>query len=79
MQSILIEYINCFAWNYKEMLGLGMEVAAHKLAINPSFPLVKQALRKMKFDLEEKVIEETKKLIEVGFIREKSTRTGLLV
>ena len=53
------------------MLGLDMEVTAYKLAINPSFPSVKQAPRKMKFNLEEKTIEETKKLIETGFIREK--------
>ena len=70
IQSILVEYIDCFAWNYNEMPGLDMEVAAHKLAINPNFPPVKQAPRKMKFDLEEKVIEETKKLIEAGFVRE---------
>ena len=52
------------------MPGLDMEVAAHKLTINPNFPPVRQAPRKMKFDLEEKVIEETKKLIKVGFVRE---------
>ena len=70
IQSILVEYIDCFAWSYKEMPGLDMEVAAHKLTINPKFSPVKQVPRKMKFDLEEKVIEETKKLIEAGFIRE---------
>ena len=71
IQSILVEYIDCYAWNYKEMPGLDMEVAVHKLAINSNFPPVKQAPRKMKFDLEEEVIAETKKLIEAGFIREK--------
>ena len=52
------------------MPGLYMKVAAYKLAINPSPLLVKQAPQKVKFDLEEKVINETKKLIEAGFIRE---------
>ena len=42
IQSILVEYIDCFAWNYKEMPGLDMEVAAHKLAINLTFSPVKQ-------------------------------------
>ena len=36
-QSILEVYIDCFAWSYKEMLGLDMEVATHKLATDPSF------------------------------------------
>ena len=52
------------------MLGPNTKVAMHKLAINPRFPPVKQALTKMKFDLEQKVIEKAKKLIEVGFIGE---------
>ena len=56
------------------MPGLDVEVAMHKLAIDPSFLPVKHAPKKVKFDmkldLEEKGIEETKKLIEVGFIGE---------
>ena len=37
IQNILVEYIDCFAWSYKEMRGLDLEVAAHKLVINLSF------------------------------------------
>lgn len=70
VRNILIEYIDCFSWSYKEMSGLDIEVIVHKLAINPKFSLEKQTSRKIKFDLEEKFINETKKLIEAGFIRE---------
>ncbi|XP_039118805.1 uncharacterized protein LOC120254858 [Dioscorea cayenensis subsp. rotundata] len=51
IQTILAEYIDYFAWSYKQMIGLDTEVAVHKLAINPNFQLVKQAPIKMKFDL----------------------------
>ncbi|XP_039130916.1 LOW QUALITY PROTEIN: uncharacterized protein LOC120267326 [Dioscorea cayenensis subsp. rotundata] len=68
-KALLKEYIDCFAWNYNEMPGLENEVAVHRLAIDPNVTPVKQAPRKMKFVLEEKVIEETKKLIEANFYR----------
>ncbi|KAM0875517.1 hypothetical protein ACQ4PT_036740 [Festuca glaucescens] len=45
-RSFLMEYRDCFAWNYKEMPGLDPRVATHKLAIDPHHrPVVKgQAL-----------------------------------
>ena len=52
------------------MPGLDPEVAAHKLKIDPQFKPVKQAPRRMRVELEEKVVAETKKLIEAGFVRE---------
>jgi hypothetical protein len=41
--------------------------------MDPTFKLIKQAPRRMRIKLEEKVIEETKKLIDAGFIREEET------
>ena len=53
------------------MPGLDTEVAIHiKLSTNPNFLPIKQATRKMKFDFNEKVIEETKKLIKATFTKE---------
>ncbi|KAM0891957.1 hypothetical protein ACQ4PT_026069 [Festuca glaucescens] len=34
-RCFLMEYRDCFAWNYKEMPGLDPRVATHKLAIDP--------------------------------------------
>ena len=52
------------------MPGLDPTVAVHKLTIRPDTNSVKQAPRRMTLDLEEKVVSETKKLIEANFIRE---------
>lgn len=43
--------------------------AVHKLKIDPNVQPVKQAPRRMRIELEEKVVIETKKLIEAGFIQ----------
>jgi hypothetical protein len=40
-RSFLMEYRDCFAWNYKEMPGLDPRVATHKLAIDPHHRPVK--------------------------------------
>ena len=52
------------------MPGLDPAVAVHKLAINPEATPVNQAPGRMRLELEEKVIAETKKRIEAGFFRE---------
>ncbi|XP_020081530.1 uncharacterized protein LOC109705200 [Ananas comosus] len=70
LKTLLTEFKDCFAWSYKEMPGLNPEVAVHKLAIDSQAHPVKQAPRRMRVDLEEQIIAETKKLIEAGFIRE---------
>jgi hypothetical protein len=73
LKTFLKEYMDCFAWSYKEMLGLDPKVAVHYLKIDPTFKPVKQASRQMRIELEEKVMEEIKKLIDIGFIREEET------
>lgn len=52
------------------MPGLSPEVAVHKLSINTKMQPVKQAPRRMRLEVEEQVVAETKKLIDAGFIRE---------
>ena len=51
------------------MPGLDTGVVVQKLTINLNFLLVKQVQKKIKFNLEEKIIEEIKKQIEMDFIR----------
>jgi RNase H-like domain found in reverse transcriptase/Reverse transcriptase (RNA-dependent DNA polymerase) len=70
LKTFLRGYMDCFAWSYKEMPGLDPKVAVHYLKIDPTFRPIKQAPRRMRVELEEKVVEETKKLINAGFIRE---------
>jgi hypothetical protein len=66
LKALLLKYADCFAWSYEEMPGLD----PHKLKIDPNVQPVKQAPRRMRIELEEKVVIETKKLIEAGFIQE---------
>jgi Reverse transcriptase (RNA-dependent DNA polymerase) len=73
LKRLLLEYVDCFAWSYEEMPGLDPQVAVHQLKINYETKPIKQAPRQMRIELEEKVIEETKKLIKAGFIREEET------
>jgi hypothetical protein len=68
LKTFLKGYKDCFVWSYKEMPGLNPNVAVHYLKINPTFKPNKQASRRMRIELEEKVVEETKKLIDAGFI-----------
>lgn len=56
--------------NYKEMPSLDPKVAVHKLKIKEDVIPVKQAPRRMRVELEEQVIAETRKLIDASFVRE---------
>ncbi|NAU72096.1 RNA-directed DNA polymerase, partial [Klebsiella pneumoniae] len=68
--ELLCEFKDCFAWNYIEMPGLAPEVAVHRLDIQSDAIPVKQPPRRMRLEIEQQVVTETKKLIEAGFIRE---------
>jgi hypothetical protein len=69
-REFLMELHDCFAWSYKEMLGLDPQVATHRLAIDPRFRPVKQAPRRFRPELQDDIIAEVEKLINAGFIRE---------
>jgi len=69
-RSFLMEYRDCFAWSYKEMLGLDPRVATHKLAIDPHIRPIKQQPRRLHPELEDDVITEVNKLIVAGFLKE---------
>lgn len=70
LKSLLLEFKDCFAWTYKEMLGLDRNVAIHKLAINPNAIPIKQAPRRIRVGLEKHIIAQTMKLIDEGFVTE---------
>ncbi|PKA49438.1 hypothetical protein AXF42_Ash016627 [Apostasia shenzhenica] len=52
------------------MPELSPEIAIHRLAINPQASPIKQTPRRMRLEVETKVIAETRKLMEADFIRE---------
>nr|GLL21809.1 uncharacterized protein LOC109154689 [Ipomoea trifida] len=68
--ELLKEYIDVFAWTYKEMPGLDPKVAVHRLAVKKTCCPVKQAQRRFRPKLIPSIEGEVNKLIEAGFIRE---------
>nr|GMD16150.1 uncharacterized protein LOC109154689 [Ipomoea batatas] len=69
--TLLKEYIDVFAWTYKEMPGLDPKVAVHRLVVKKACRPVKQAQRRFRPELIPSIEGEVNKLIEVNkFIRE---------
>ncbi|XP_070035316.1 uncharacterized protein [Nicotiana tomentosiformis] len=65
----LFAYKDVFAWSYDDMPGLSTDLVAHKLPTDPTFPPVKQKLRKFKTDMSVKIKEEITKQLEAKVIR----------
>nr|CAH66649.1 OSIGBa0146I21.6 [Oryza sativa]CAH66655.1 OSIGBa0092J07.1 [Oryza sativa] len=67
--ELLKEYVDCFAWEYHEMLGLSRELVEHRLPIKPGFRPYKQPPRHFNPLLYDRVKEEIDRLLKAGFIR----------
>ena len=52
------------------MPGLDPKLVTYKLNVDSKAKYVKQPTRKYRFDVEEKIKTEVKKLLKVGFIKE---------
>ena len=69
IQKLCHEFKEVFAWTYRDMPGLDPSIATHKIPINEDAHPVKQKLRRMRPDIQNKVKQEIVKLLEAGFIR----------
>jgi len=58
-----------FAWFYKNMPGVGWNIAEHKTPLYLDNKPVKQKLRRMKLEWALKLNEEFQKQLDIGFIR----------
>jgi hypothetical protein len=67
--ALLKEYVDCFAWNYTEMLRLSQEFGEHRLPIKDGFKLYKQHPRRFNFIIYDRVKEEINWLLQAGFIQ----------
>jgi hypothetical protein len=66
--ELLRKYIDCFAWNYQEMLGLSRDLVQHRLSIKAGFRPFKQQARRynpLMYDW----IKEIDQLLKTNFIR----------
>jgi hypothetical protein len=54
---LLKEYVDCFAWNYIEMLGLSRELVEHRLPIKDGFKPYQQRSRRFNSTIYNRVKE----------------------
>jgi hypothetical protein len=66
--KLLRDYVDCFAWNYREMPGLRQELFEHQLPIKFGFRPYKQPARRFNPIIHDQVKEEMERLLNVGFI-----------
>jgi len=66
--ELLKEYVDVFAWSYRDKPGLDTDIVVHRLPLKPECLPVKQKLRRTRPDMALKIKEEMHKQIDVGFL-----------
>ena len=66
--QLLHEYVEIFAWSYKDMLGLDTDIVIHHLPTKEDFPPVKQRVQRMRPKISEKIKAEVMKQFNTGFL-----------
>jgi len=59
--ELLEEYVDIFAWSYRDMPGLDTDIVVHRLPLKPECPLVKQKLRRTRPYMALKIKEEVQR------------------
>ncbi|XP_075486372.1 uncharacterized protein LOC142525978 [Primulina tabacum] len=67
--KLLVEFKDCFAWEYEDMPGLDRKLVEHRLPIKDGFKPYQQPARRMSKAIEARVKEEIEKLLKAKFIR----------
>jgi hypothetical protein len=67
--KLLNDYVNCFAWNYREMTGLSQNLVEHWLLIKSGFRPYKQSAQRFNPIIHDQVKEEVERLLDIEFIR----------
>jgi hypothetical protein len=66
--KLLRDYVDCFALNYREMLGVSRELVEHRLPIKSGFRPSKQPAQRFNLIIHDRVEEEVERLLDAGFI-----------
>ncbi|XP_025647208.1 uncharacterized protein [Arachis hypogaea] len=69
-QKFLQQNADLFAWTPADMPSIDPSVVSHKLALNPSVRPIAQKKKNLGLERKQAFLEETKKLINAGFIQE---------
>ena len=72
ISKVLTQHSDSFASKATEIVGVDPRVASHSLNILPGSKPVIQKKRKFAYERQKLIAEETKKLLDAGFIREVS-------
>ena len=59
-----------FAWSHEDMPGINPSVIVHRLNVNPASSPIRQKNRVFAQERDKAIMEEVRKLLEAGFIRE---------
>ena len=66
--ALLKEFREIFTWPYQDMLGLDTKIVVHRIPAKPKCPPVRQAIRRMKFEIILKIKEEVEKQLKASFL-----------
>ena len=66
--QLLNEYVEIFAWSYKDISGLDTDIVVHRLPTRENCPPIKQKVRRMRPDMYKKIKAEVMKQFNAGFL-----------
>ena len=66
--QMLHDYVEVFAWSYKDMPGLDTDNMVHRLPTKEDCPPLKQKVRHMRPEMLEKIKAEVMKQFNAGFL-----------
>ena len=59
--QMLCDYVEIFAWSYKDMPGFDTDIVVHRLPMKEECPPIKQKVRGMRPEMYEKIKDEVMK------------------
>ena len=65
---MLHDYVDIFAWSYKDMPGLDTDIVVHRVPMKEGFSPIKKKVFRMRPEMSEKIKAEVMKQFNVGFV-----------
>jgi len=69
LEQLLKEFKDVFAWTYKDLKGIPLELAQHKVELDIAIPLTHQAKYKLNLNYVTIVKQDIDKLLTIKFIQ----------
>jgi hypothetical protein len=68
MEQLLKEFKDVFTWTYKDLKGIPLELAQHKIELDTTIPLAHQARYRLNPNYATVIKQDVDKLLVAGFI-----------